>query len=445
MDSFQLIPAFGGVAWTIAAFILALSIIVFVHEYGHYIVGRWSGIHAEVFSVGFGKVLWSKVDKRGTKWQIAAVPLGGYVKFLGDSNAASGKDGTTISKLSPEERRHTMHGAPLWARAATVAAGPAFNFVMAALIFSGVSLAIGVPTDRPVVQSVSDLPFKGDLLQPGDQILSVAGVETKDLVSFVAEVEKLPPLPSITYVIARDGKEITIEGPHPMPPRVSMVNPLTAANAAGIRKDDVVLSIDGTPLNSFSEIRDIVDASAGKPLEIKLWRAGDIVDVTLSPKRTDLQNSDGTFETRYLIGVTGELFFKTETRTPGVFEALKLGTVGTYNVLANSLSGLGHIITGAISTCNVRGAIGIAQTSGAAANNGLLTFILFIASLSTAVGMLNLFPIPVLDGGHLVFHAYEAVARRPPNEKIFGLLMSAGFVLVISFMIFGLTNDLFCP
>lgn len=136
MDISALIPAFGGFAWTIFFFIVALSVIVAIHEYGHYIVGRWSGIHADVFSIGFGPVLWSRMDKRGTRWQIAALPFGGYVKFAGDANAASGKDADAIEAVAedPVALRRTMHGAPLWARAATVSAGPVFNFALSILV-----------------------------------------------------------------------------------------------------------------------------------------------------------------------------------------------------------------------------------------------------------------------------------------------------------------------
>jgi membrane-associated protease RseP (regulator of RpoE activity) len=141
----EFIPDFGGLAFTLLAFIAALSIIVAIHEYGHYIVGRWSGIHAEVFSLGFGPVLFSRVDRHGTKWQIAALPFGGYVKFLGDADAASGKDGAAIDALDVEERRRSMHGAPLWARSATVAAGPIFNFILSILIFASVLMIVGPP------------------------------------------------------------------------------------------------------------------------------------------------------------------------------------------------------------------------------------------------------------------------------------------------------------
>ena len=147
MDIVGLIPTFGGLIWTIAAFIIALSVIIAIHEYGHYIVGRWTGIEADVFSLGFGPVLFSRVDKHGTKWQFALLPFGGYVKFKGDANAASGKDEEAmegIATQSPEELRRTMHGAPLWARAATVAAGPVFNFAMSILVFGLIFWSQGV-------------------------------------------------------------------------------------------------------------------------------------------------------------------------------------------------------------------------------------------------------------------------------------------------------------
>ncbi len=192
MDFIGLLPAFGGVVWTIVAFVVALSIIVAVHEYGHYIVGRWSGIHAEVFSLGFGPIIYSRVDKRGTKWQLAALPFGGFVKFLGDADAASGKDGSKIKTLTAEERRRTMHGAPLWARAATVAAGPIFNFLLSILVFTGFMLAFGVAAEQPIVGTLKSVPFEGPSLLSGDKILSVAGIETQDFESFVEVTRDLP-------------------------------------------------------------------------------------------------------------------------------------------------------------------------------------------------------------------------------------------------------------
>ena len=149
----EIIPVFGNIGFTVLAFLVALSVIVTVHEYGHYIIGRWSGIHAEVFSLGFGPVLWSRTDRRGTRWQLAAIPLGGYVKFLGDANAASaGADEETMAKLSDAERRHTMHGAPLWARAATVA-GASTTSVTVALATSATAMSVEVESQEAAVRA----------------------------------------------------------------------------------------------------------------------------------------------------------------------------------------------------------------------------------------------------------------------------------------------------
>ena len=171
-----LIPSFGNIAFTIIAFVAALSIIVAIHEYGHYIVGKWSGIKADVFSIGFGPVLASRIGKDGTKWQIAALPFGGFVKFKGDTSAASDRpDEEVLSALTDEERRQTMHGAPLWARAATVFAGPAFNFILSFILFGSLLFARGVATDPITVAEAYDLPFQADQLMPGDVLLEIDG------------------------------------------------------------------------------------------------------------------------------------------------------------------------------------------------------------------------------------------------------------------------------
>jgi regulator of sigma E protease len=445
VDFVNFFPSFGGAAWTLIAFVVALSIIVFVHEFGHYIVGRWSGIHAEVFSLGFGPVLMSRVDKRGTRWQLAALPFGGYVKFLGDANAASGKDDEAIAQLSADEKRHTMHGAPLWARAATVAAGPLFNFALSILIFSGLVWYSGVATERAVVGSVKALPGEASALLPGDMIMSLNGTSTPDLTSFVKTADLLEPASTAQYEVVRNDATLQIDGPFPFPPFVSSVQPDTAAIEAGMQVGDVVLSVDGTNVDSFGQMRDLVGASDGKPMTLEVWRAGQVLDLTLTPKRRDIPLDEGGFETRWLLGLTGGLVFVPEARTPGLFEALRLGAGHTWDTIGTSLSGLWHMVTGAISSCNLRGPLGIAETSGAAASQGLVIFISFIAMLSTAVGLMNLFPIPILDGGHLVFHAYEAVTGKPPTEKALNRMMTAGLSLLILLMVFALSNDLFCP
>jgi regulator of sigma E protease len=446
MDLIGLIPSFGGLLYTILAFVIALSVIVAVHEYGHYIVGRWSGIKAETFSIGFGPVLWSRRDRHGTKWQFAALPLGGYVKFLGDASAASDKaDEAVMARLDAEERRHTMHGAPLWARAATVAAGPVFNFILSILVFSAIAMGQGTARDPLTVNEVAVLPGESEGLRRGDVIVAVEGQEAPGVEGFGAFIDALPSEPVFDWTVLRDGSEVTVAAPHPYPPLVSGVSPQSAAFAAGLRQGDVIKAVDGDPVWTFDMLRGKVDGSNGGELMLSVWREGETIEVALTPRRMDLPLQDGGFETRWLIGVNGGLFFTPETETPGLFESLGYGTNQVMFVIRSSLSGLYHMAVGAISTCNLRGPIGIAETSGAAASQGWLSFIWFIAVLSTAVGLLNLFPIPILDGGHLVFHAYEALAGRPPSDRVLRVMMGIGLGLMGLLMVFALSNDLFCP
>lgn len=445
-----LIPQFGGLIWTIAAFVLALSVIVAIHEYGHYIVGRWSGIHADVFSVGFGPVLFSRYDKRGTRWQIAALPFGGYVKFAGDADAASGKDTQAMeaARNDPARLRATMHGAPLWARTATVAAGPIFNFVLSILIFAAVMLTSGVARDPLTVGEMRALPVAGAALLPGDEILSINGAEmpsTSDATAYGAFIDALPHEPILRYEVLRDGRVQTVDGPYMLPPLVNSVSPQSAASRAGMEQGDVILAIDGTEIFAFDQLKTAVEGGNGATLALTVWRNGETLEMSLTPKRVDEPQPDGGFSTQWRIGIAGGLAFEPATESPGVMDALS-GAVGqTWRIINGSLSGLGHMITGAISTCNLSGPIGIAQTSGAMASQGAENFIWFIAVLSTAVGLLNLFPVPALDGGHLVFYAYEAVSGKPPSDKALRVLMTFGLALVLTMMVFALGNDLFCP
>lgn len=446
MDAVSFIPSFGGFLYTAAAFVVALSIIVAVHEYGHYIVGRWSGIHAEVFSIGFGPPLWSRTDRRGTRWQIALLPFGGYVKFLGDANAASsGPDEATMGRLSPEERRHTMHGAPLWARAATVAAGPAFNFILSILVFAGVFLWQGTATERPTVGTLYALPGGTGDIRAGDVIAAVNGVPTPDFEALMQVVEAAPSAPSAEYRVLRGGEEQAAGGPAPYPARVGSVAAGSAAFDAGLKQGDVILSADGRPIHTFGDLQAAVLAGEGRPLALDVWREGETFSVTLAPRSTDLPTRDGGFETRYLIGITGDFFFAPATESVSPWRAVTAAADQVWFVAKSSVSGLWHMVTGAISSCNLRGPIGIAETSGAAASQGAGDFIWFIAVLSTAVGLLNLFPIPMLDGGHLVFHAWEWARGRPPSDRVLNAAMSLGLLVVLALMTFGLTNDLRCP
>ena len=448
MDIVGLLPQFGGLIWTLLAFVIALSVIVAVHEYGHYIVGRWCGIKADVFSLGFGPVLWSGHDKRGTKWQVAALPFGGYVKFAGDANAASGKDEDAMAAVAddPEAARHTMHGAPLWARALTVAAGPVFNFVMSILIFFAVAYTSGVARDPLTVGELRPLP-QGQLeLRAGDELVSVNDkVIPKADPAYSEFIQALPKEPTLTYGVIRDGKPTTVTGPYFLPPLVLQVVPQSAAIEAGLRAGDVITGINGTEIYAFAELKEAVETSDGAALALTVWREGETLEFTMTPKKVDEPQPDGSFKRALRIGIAGGMAFEAATDTPGVGEALMGGVQNTWRIITGSISGLREMIVGNISTCNLSGPVGIAQVSGAMASQGAQSFIYFIAVLSTAVGLLNLFPIPALDGGHLTFYAYEAVTGKPPSDKALRVLMTIGLGLVLSLMVFALGNDLFCP
>ncbi|WP_111557402.1 RIP metalloprotease RseP [Paracoccus sediminilitoris] len=441
----DLILGAGNTLWTLASFVVALAVIVTVHEYGHYIVGRWSGIRAEVFSIGFGPRLASRVDKRGTVWQIAALPLGGYVRFLGDDNAASAGPGR---KVDPALRRQTLQGAPLWGRFATLLAGPVFNFVLSILIFGGFALVQGLPSPDMRVGQVSDAPPAiTNELRPGDRLLAVGDVALENWGDLGRAAQDLPLAAQQDWRIERDGKQITVTGPDPMPARVSGVAPGSAAADAGLRAGDVVTAIDGQQITRFTQIRDAVETTKGEPLMLDVWRAGsNPIQVTLRPKLSDLPAEAGGYEQRWLIGITGgNSFFTPETRRAGPIEALGLGVAQTWGIIVSSLTGMWAMISGQIGSCNLGGAISIAESTGQAASAGGANFLWWIAVLSAAIGFLNLLPIPVLDGGHLVFYAYEAVRGRPPSDGALNLLTTIGMALVLGLMIFGLTNDLFCP
>lgn len=438
-----MISDLGGTAWTLGTFLVAIVIIVTVHEFGHYIVGRWTGIHAEVFSLGFGKVIWSRTDRRGTRWQIAALPLGGYVKFKGDADGASRPDKGALVGLSPEERRHTMHGAPLWARSATVVAGPLANFILAFLLFFGVIMAKGVAVDQPLIGTLRDVPFATPSLQVGDLVTAMEGQPTPDLASFFTVADGLSDKASVTYQITRDGKSLSVQGPNPLPPVADSVQPQSAALDAGIAAGDVILKAAGQDIASFSQLPKLVEATSGKPIGLTVWRAGKTFDVTLTPRRRDLPTADGSFETRWLIGISGGVLFDPVTRAPSVTEAATTAWNQGFFMVKTNLSGLGYMLAGKISSCNMSSPIGMAKVVGAAARTGWETFLQTVALVSLSIGLLNLFPIPVLDGGHLVFHIWEATTGNPPSDRVLQVLMTIGLALLVALMLFAVSNDLF--
>jgi regulator of sigma E protease len=438
-----IVAALGGTAWTLVFFVIALSVIVFVHEYGHYIVGRWSGIHSEVFSVGFGPVLFSRTDKRGTRWQFAAIPFGGYVKFLGDADATSVRK-ADVSGMTSTERRHTMAGAPLWARSATVAAGPVFNFILTFFLLVGLSLFVGAPREEPTVGAMRAFPFEGPTLQQNDVILAVEGQATPDWETFRNVTDALKGKVTLAYEVRRGDDTLTVNGPHPLAPVVGEVQIRSAAMDAGIVEGDIILKAGGQDVRYFSQLPEIVAASKGEPVPLTVWRNGETFEVSMSPRIRTVDDGNGGFTERYLLGLYAGMFFEPAVRNIGPWEAVTGAGSSMWLMTTTTFSGLWHMIQGAISSCNLSGAIGMAETAGDAARNGAQSFISMLAILSFGVGLLNLFPIPVLDGGHLVFHAYEAVTGRAPSDRALRVLMTIGLSLVLTIMLFGLSRDLLC-
>ena len=445
----DLIPQFGNFTMTIVAFIVALSIIVAVHEFGHYIVARWSGIHADVFSIGFGPRLISWSDKRGTSWQVAIIPLGGFVKFTGDSDLFSSTNTAKLSELEKTELRKTLHGAPLWARTSTVAAGPIFNFVMSTIVFAFFYMSAGEVKTPLTVDTVTQLPNGSYDLRAGDQIVGISAGDQNSF--FTVENFSILPLDQFSdveimkYQIIRDGQLVTIEGPHLFPGLVETVVPLSAADDIGVRSGDVIVAVNDEPIFSFHQLRNVVASSNGRSLQLDIWRDGKVTQVTISPKQSDEPSPDGGFSPEWRLGLTGGMAFTPETVSIGTAESVWKGLQTTGMIIEGSLSGLFHIISGAISACNLSGIIGIAEATGSMAEQGISSYLWFIAVLSAAIGLVNLFPIPVLDGGHLVFYAYEAVTGRKPNEKIFSLLTTMGLIFVVGVMILAILTDIFCP
>ena len=442
----EIFPLFSGVLHPVISFIVSLSIIVFVHEYGHYIVGKWTGIKADVFSVGMGPVVLSRVDKNGTTWQLAAIPFGGFVKFKGDANISSSQADPKTSAYNKSDLRATLHGAPLWARTATVAAGPVFNFVFSIIIFFSLFVSVGQVREPLTISEINPLPFINQLKE-GDEIISISGYQLssassiKNMLEYIEHIDKK----SIDYEVRRDGEIFNLLGPPVDLPRISGLVPLSAAVEASLNAGDVILEINGEPINKFNQLKEAVEKSAGSPINLTVWREEKIFQTTIVPKREDIPQPEGGFITKWRIGIIGSIYpFELLTESIPVLQAIRLSFFQTYSIITSSINGLYHIIAGNISTCNLSGPIEIAEISSHMAKEGLQSFIQTLALFSAAIGFMNLLPVPVLDGGHLVFFAYEAIFKKPPNQKAFSALMTVGFAFILFFMMFAIFNDYFC-
>jgi regulator of sigma E protease len=351
------------------SFVVALSIIVFVHEFGHFIVGRWCGVKVEAFSIGFGRELFGLTDSKGTRWKFCLWPLGGYVRFEGDANAASKPD-------LGSERVHTptsFHGKPVYQRAAIVLAGPLANFILAIAIFWGGFALIGEPYYEPVVDDV------------------------------------------------RAG---------------------SAAQKAGIKAGDRIVSVSGETMTSFEDIRRAVWLHPGEELEITLQRNGGDIGLKVIPDTVEEPDSFGGKMKLGILGIVNNVQAgEPLNRTYSPAAALSRSVEQTQYVIVTTFKFLGKIVLGDQSLKQIGGPGSIAKGAGDAAKSGVLAFALFLGLLSVSIGIINLFPVPMLDGGHLVFYAIEAVRGKPlgPNAQEWGYRIGLSFVAML--MLVGLFND----
>jgi regulator of sigma E protease len=374
MDIFSHLSLWGG-GWTgwIVPFLFGLSVVVFFHELGHFLVARWCGIRVMTFSVGFGPELAGFTDRHGTRWKVSAIPLGGYVKFLGDDNAASMPDDAAVAGMSDEERRQSFQGQPVGRRSAVVAAGPFANFILAIVIFAA--------------------------------------------------------------IFAVYGRQVTSA-------RVDAVQPDSPAAAAGLKPGDIVRSIDGNRIESFSDMQRIVSANAGRALNFEIDRGGALVNLTATPALKQGKDGFGNNFCHAILGVSRSMTaadVKTERVDPAT--AVWLGVRETWFIISRTFSYIGGLFAGRECADQLGGPIRIAQISGQVATLGFMPVLHLAAMLSVSIGLLNLFPVPLLDGGHLLFYGIEAARGRPLSARAQEIGFRIGFAIVVMLMIFTVFND----
>jgi regulator of sigma E protease len=360
-----------GASTYIIAFLFVLTLVVFVHEWGHFIIARLNGVRVEVFSIGFGPEIAGFNDRHGTRWRLSAIPLGGYVKFFGDASAASTPDSGAVDHMTAAERAVSFHHKRVGQRAAVVAAGPVANFIFAILI-----LAITAATF-------------------GHQ-----------------------------YV----------------PPVVGEVIPGSAADEAGIRAGDRIVSINGSTVERFDQIFQAVALSAETELEIGIERDGEVRLLAITPRRVTVDDGFGGTQRRGQLGIRSTA--EREYRQYGPIEAIGVGVRDTWNVIDTTMTYLGRFVTGRESGEELGGPLRIAKMSGDVANISWAALILLAAQLSVSIGLVNLFPIPLLDGGHLLYYAVEAVRGRPLGERAQEYGFRFGLAVVLALFLFATWNDL---
>jgi regulator of sigma E protease len=358
-----------GFLLTVLAFVAVIGPLVFVHELGHYLVGRWFGVKAEAFSIGFGPELFAWVDRRGTRWRVAALPLGGYVRFKGDMNAASMTDPAWL-EMSAKDRAESFPAKPLWQRAAIVAAGPAINFLFAMLIIATFA----------VVHGESRTPAVAGIVEQG-----------------------------------------------------------SAADAAGIKVGDRILSFNGRTMDTYTDMVMYTRIRPGEPVDVAIERNGRRLDV-----RTTIgavMEDDG-FGQKFRVGRLGIGAGEPVVERVSLLRAPVVAVERTGQIVRTMVETLGQIVSGGRSVKELGGPLKIAQVSGQAATLGLESFIFFVALISINLGFINLLPIPMLDGGHLLFYGIEAVQRRPVSAQAQEWAYRSGLAVLMAMMLLVTFNDL---
>ena len=358
----------------IIPFLFVLTIVVFFHELGHFLVARWAGVKVLTFSLGFGPELAGFNDRHGTRWKISAVPLGGYVKFFGDESEASTPSSEALANMTEEERAGSFHHKKVGPRAAIVAAGPIANFILAIVIFTGLFTFYGKPN---------------------------------------------------------------------MSARVDKIEANSAAAAAGFQVGDIVTAIDNSPIGNFSDMQRVVSIRAGEKLSFTIKRGDSIVQLEGTPELKEQKDPFGNVHKLGILGITrssqpGDVI--TERVNPAT--AMWLGVKETWFVIDRTLAYIGGIFTGREAADQVGGPLRIAQISGQVATIGLAALIHLAAVLSISIGLLNLFPVPLLDGGHLLFYVVEAVRGRPLSDRAQEMGFRIGLGLVLMLMVFATYNDI---
>ncbi len=443
-------------------FLVLLTPLVFVHELGHFLVARWNGVRVDVFSIGFGPELFGWNDKTGTRWKVCAVPLGGYIKMFGEHALESADEAEQPREMTAEEKKVSFDRKRLSQRAWIVFAGPAANYIFAIIVMAGSFMVLGQRFTPPEIGTVAENSAAAVAgLRSGDKVVSIDGSGVSRFEEILSKVA-MRPGETLTLEVDRDGSIVTLPVTtdtvevmmidktmqkigdlgirYPMPALITNVMEGSGAAEAGLMAGDLIVEVDGMAVDHFEDLQKFVAKSPDIPLSLAVLREGRRLVLTATPKRKEVELVDGGTTVIGLLGVQVDAV--TEIVKLGPVDAAVSATGWAYDLTAGSLMAIGQMVTGKRDSNQMGGPIMIAQVSSEAAKRGIVWFMEFMAMISVSLGLINLFPIPVLDGGHLMFYGIEAVRGRPLGERAQEYSFRIGLALVLSLMIFVTVNDL---